>query len=70
MDSGRRVATYGRGFKKEGKIAAMGISMNRWEPENGIFALETGLIDAVQVIYNIFDQAPKIVCFPIVMLTT
>ena len=37
----------------------MGISINRWEPSNCIKALETGLIDAVQVIYNIFDQAPE-----------
>jgi len=51
-------------LKKEGKIAAMGISMNRWEPENGIKALETGLIDAIQVIYNIFDQAPEDHLFP------
>ena len=51
-------------LKKEGKIGAMGISMNRWEPENGIIALETGLIDAVQVIYNIFDQAPEDRLFP------
>lgn len=52
-------------LKKSGKIAAMGISVNRWEPENGIAALETGLIDAVQVIYNIFDQAPEDVLFPL-----
>lgn len=52
-------------LKKAGKIAAMGISVNRWEPENGIQALKTGLIDAVQVIYNIFDQAPEDVLFPL-----
>lgn len=51
-------------LKKEGKVAAMGISMNRWEPENGLRALETGLLDAVQVIYNIFDQAPEDRLFP------
>ncbi len=51
-------------LKASGKIAAMGISMNRWEPENGIKALETGMIDTVQVIYNIFDQAPEDVLFP------
>ncbi len=51
-------------LKKAGKVAAMGISMNRWEPENGIRALKTGLLDAVQVIYNIFDQAPEDVLFP------
>ncbi len=46
-------------LKKEGKIQAMGISVNRWEPENCLKSLQTGLIDAVQVIYNIFDQAPE-----------
>ena len=51
-------------LKKEGKVAAMGISMNRWEPENGLEALKTGLIDSIQVIYNIFDQAPEDVLFP------
>ena len=43
----------------------MGISVNRWEPENGILALKTGFIDAVQVIYNIFDQAPEDLLFPL-----
>ena len=52
-------------LKKSGKIAAMGISVNRWEPENGIKALKTGAFDAVQVIYNIFDQAPEDVLFPL-----
>lgn len=52
-------------LKKSGKVGAMGISMNRWEPENGIKALHTGLIDVVQVIYNIFDQAPEDVLFPL-----
>jgi len=52
-------------LKTSGKITAMGISVNRWEPINGIEALKTGLIDAVQVIYNIFDQAPKDELFPL-----
>ena len=51
-------------LKREGKVAAMGISMNRWEPQNGMEALKTGMLDAVQVIYNIFDQAPEDVLFP------
>jgi aryl-alcohol dehydrogenase-like predicted oxidoreductase len=46
-------------LKREGLTRAIGISINRWEPWNGIRALRTGLIDAVQVIYNIFDQAPE-----------
>lgn len=52
-------------LKTSGKVAAIGISMNRWEPENGIKALKTGLLDAVQVIYNIFDQAPVDNLFPL-----
>ena len=51
-------------LKKEGKVASFGVSINRWEPENAINTLHTGLIDAVQVIYNIFDQAPEDKLFP------
>ena len=51
-------------LKRQGKIRAFGISVNRWEPENVIAALRTGLVDAVQVIYNIFDQNPEDVLFP------
>ena len=46
-------------LKREGLTQAIGISINRWEPWNGVRTLRTGLIDAVQVIYNIFDQAPE-----------
>lgn len=52
-------------LKTAGKVGAMGISVNRWEPENGILALQTGMLDAVQVIYNIFDQAPEDKLFPL-----
>ncbi len=46
-------------LKSEGLINAIGISINRWEPDNALDSLRTGQIDAVQVIYNIFDQAPE-----------
>ena len=52
-------------LKREGLVRAVGISINRWEPDNAIRALRTGLIDAVQVIYNIFDQAPEDSLFPV-----
>ncbi len=45
-------------------INAIGISINRWEPWNGVRAVRTGAIDAVQVIYNIFDQNPEDDLFP------
>jgi aryl-alcohol dehydrogenase-like predicted oxidoreductase len=46
-------------LKKDGLIKWFGLSLNRWQPENGIKALRTGLVDVVQVIYNIFDQSPE-----------
>ena len=52
-------------LKSEKRIAAFGISINRWEPANVVKALRTGLVDAVQVIYNIFDQAPEDELFPL-----
>ena len=51
-------------IKSQGLIKAVGISLNRWEPRNGIRAVRTGLIDSVQVIYNIFDQNPEDELFP------
>lgn len=50
---------------QEGKVAHWGISVNRWEPENVLETLRTGLISSVQVIYNIFDQAPEDHLFPL-----
>src|SRR5437879_1166770 len=44
---------------------AYGVSVNRWEPVNGIRAVLEGVADAVQVIYNIFDQNPEDALFPI-----
>ncbi len=51
-------------LRKAGKIQAVGISINRWEPWNGVEAVRSGFIDAVQVIYNIFDQNPEDMLFP------
>ncbi len=50
--------------RRQGLINAIGISINRWEPENGIAAVRSKMIDAVQVIYNIFDQNPEDELFP------
>jgi aryl-alcohol dehydrogenase-like predicted oxidoreductase len=53
-----------RKLKDDGLIRAFGISVNRWEPANVLRALDTGLVDSVQVVYNIFDQAPEDELFP------
>ncbi len=50
---------------QQGKVRAWGVSVNRWEPDNCLNTLRTGLIDAVQVIYNIFDQNPEDNLFPL-----
>jgi len=52
-------------LKSSGLIRSFGLSLNRWEPANGIKALRTGLVDSVQVIYNIFDQSPEDELFPV-----
>lgn len=45
-------------------LKAIGISINRWEPWNGVRAVKSGIIDSVQVIYNVFDQNPEDELFP------
>jgi aryl-alcohol dehydrogenase-like predicted oxidoreductase len=52
-------------LKAQGMIKFFGLSLNRWEPANGIKAIRTGLVDVVQVIYNIFDQSPEDELFPV-----
>ncbi len=46
-------------LKSSGRVRAFGLSINDHEPDNALAALETGLVDSVQVIYNIFDQSPQ-----------
>jgi aryl-alcohol dehydrogenase-like predicted oxidoreductase len=51
-------------LKEQKLVRAIGISVNRFQPHNVLRALETGLIDAVQVVYNTFDQNPQDALFP------
>ena len=46
-------------LKKQGKIRFFGVSINDHEPKNAVKLIETGVVDTVQVIYNIFDQSPE-----------
>lgn len=52
-------------LKASGKVRYFGISINDHQPDSAISATETGLIDTVQVIYNVFDQSPERALFPI-----
>jgi aryl-alcohol dehydrogenase-like predicted oxidoreductase len=51
-------------LKREGKIRFFGVSINDHQPENAIRLVESGLVDTVQVIYNVFDQSPEDELFP------
>jgi aryl-alcohol dehydrogenase-like predicted oxidoreductase len=51
-------------LRQQRLFGAVGISLNRWEPWNGVRAVQSGLIDSVQVMYNIFDQNPEDKLFP------
>ena len=52
-------------LKRDGKIRAAGLSLTDHDPDSGIGAIRTGLIDTVQVIYNIFDQGAERTLFPL-----
>jgi aryl-alcohol dehydrogenase-like predicted oxidoreductase len=46
-------------LKSEGRIRAFGVSINDHQPSNAIRLIESGAVDTVQVIYNVFDQSPE-----------
>ncbi|MBF0105061.1 MAG: aldo/keto reductase [Deltaproteobacteria bacterium] len=52
-------------LKKQGKIRFFGVSINDHEPDSALKMVASGRIDAVQVIYNIFDQTPEEALFPL-----
>jgi aryl-alcohol dehydrogenase-like predicted oxidoreductase len=53
-------------LKRDGKIRHFGVSINDHQPSNAIRLVESGLVDTVQVIYNVFDQSPEDALFPAV----
>jgi aryl-alcohol dehydrogenase-like predicted oxidoreductase len=52
-------------LKASGKVAAVGVSINDHQPDSALDLIRTGLIDTVQVIYNVFDQTPERNLFPL-----
>jgi aryl-alcohol dehydrogenase-like predicted oxidoreductase len=59
-----RIAPALQELKNSGKVRAVGLSLNRWQPWNGVQAVRAGMVDSVQVVYNIFDQNPEDELFP------
>ncbi len=54
-------------LKQDGKIRFFGVSINDSQPANAVRLVESGLVDTVQVIYNVFEQAPEDELFPAVL---
>lgn len=52
-------------LKTAGKVRAVGVSINDHQPDSAIELVQSGLIDTVQVIYNVFDQSPEKNLFPL-----
>jgi aryl-alcohol dehydrogenase-like predicted oxidoreductase len=57
-------------LKREGKIRAFGVSINDHQASNAVRLIETGVVDTVQVIYNVFDQSPENLLLPAARNTT
>ncbi len=53
-------------LKRDGKIRFFGVSINDHQPGNAVALVESGAVDTVQVIYNVFDQSPEDELFPAV----
>ncbi|MFI1965382.1 aldo/keto reductase [Streptomyces pathocidini] len=51
-------------LKQEGKIRLFGISNNDHQPHNALELVRSGVLDTVQVIYNVFDQSPADALLP------
>jgi len=52
-------------LKRSGKVQSVGVSATEHDPDSALAIMRTGLIDAVQVIYNIFDQSPEARMLPL-----
>jgi aryl-alcohol dehydrogenase-like predicted oxidoreductase len=46
-------------LRSSGSIRFFGISINDHQPANALRLIESGAVDTVQVIYNVFDQSPE-----------
>lgn len=51
-------------LRREGKIDHIGISLRDFRPEEGVDLARFGLVDSIQVIFNMFEQRPAQQLFP------
>jgi aryl-alcohol dehydrogenase-like predicted oxidoreductase len=46
-------------MRDEGKIDRIGVSLRDYRADEGVAIARSGLVDSIQVIYNIFEQSPE-----------
>ncbi|MEJ2367602.1 MAG: aldo/keto reductase [Acidobacteriota bacterium] len=51
-------------LREQGKVLHFGISINSFEPASALAVVKSGRVDAIQVVHNIFEQAPEDELFP------
>ena len=51
-------------LRLEGKIDRIGVSLPDIRPQQGVALAKFGLVDSIQVLYNIFEQEPALELFP------
>jgi aryl-alcohol dehydrogenase-like predicted oxidoreductase len=51
-------------LRVEGKIDKIGVSIRDYRPDEGVQLAELGLVDSIQVIFNLFEQRPVDELFP------
>lgn len=51
-------------LQAEGKVDRIGVSLRDYRADEGVALAESGLVDSIQVIYNIFEQRPEHALFP------
>ena len=51
-------------MRREGKIDRIGVSLRDNRPDEGIDLADAGLVDSQQVIFNMFEQRPRLRLFP------
>lgn len=51
-------------LRAEGKIDRIGVSLRDYRADEGVALAESGLVDSIQVIHNVFEQKPEHDLFP------
>ncbi len=46
-------------LRVEGKIDKLGVSLRDFRPDEGVELARLGLVDSIQVVYNLFEQRPR-----------